>query len=207
MIFGSNSLGFGVIVWILLALGLGALPAGAQVSDTHKGSALGQLYLSFEPGPRSSVLGVSPFRPFRFYLVASVDFANAGLAAENLRNGIGGWEAGIELPEAVVVIERRTPGACCPLGCVDKQGTQDDWFVELCGASVAAASPIVLVEYLAMLTEANAVDVPLGITTPETSIIGTPGWREQQPSGECGEYRCVRPFRPGWQELGLRQER
>ena len=173
------------------------------------GQPLGQLYLSFDASERVESQRISAFRSFRVYLLAEVDYGQLGNSGQNFVNGISSWEARIQLPAELLVLERVTPGSCCEVGC-SKRGTPDNWFVSLCNEATAAFSPVVLVEYLCLLTDLQTEGLKIGIAPAQPSSFADlgprqpmPGWRERLPSGFCGQQRCLRPFMDGWQNAGV----
>ena len=143
-------------------------------------------------------------KPCDFFLVVQIDFAHIGLPSENDDNGLQAWEALVHIPDEIVI----TSVTLLPPGSINVgQATADpndtNFIVGTPQIVTAASTPFTLVKYEAFLA-ADLTDLFIEISPARPTSFApfgrgpAPGWVEWNPTGECGERECLRPF-AGWE--------
>jgi hypothetical protein len=196
---------------ICLALALALVGATWAHADVFH-PPLGDLYLSFGPTAPPVVQGADRYREvptftlFDFYLLARVDFTDAGDPGSNMSNGITAWEASLAVPAGLTISTwQLSPATSADFGIGD-----NNWIVGTGGVCVQSyTQPVVLVAYSALLlAAAGDLRVALGPATPstfDTTAPGapgspTPGWLGC-PASTADLYPFTDRYLDGWIEV------
>ncbi len=183
-----------ILVGALLAT-LGALtPPPAALAQSF-GLPLGDLYPTFVENDRVSTADVPAFTPFDWYLVTEFSFEDVGISGQDFVNGMGGWEARIDIDPNIIVTQQTLQ----PISSINV-GILPNWIVGTGSLVAAASTPFTLVRFSGLLVSFDIEDlvVDLGAPVPSSfDVLGgpgpVPGWVEWVASGECADP-CLRPF-------------
>lgn len=155
------------------------------------GSALGEMRLSFDATDQVDQIDVQSGGEFEFFVMAEVSF---GDPTRDAVDGINAWEAMVEFPAQVNILEREVFGN--PLTCTGGS-CGDDWFVILDGCVRASDGRSRLVRYRAQLLNDVEDQVIRLAPTSLSSFDGlSPGWAACVREGGPDQY--LHPFASGW---------
>jgi hypothetical protein len=185
------------VAWIVSLL-LQAPSTGPAFGQSDMGSALGSICVSQLPGECLTVAGIELvpwFEVITYYVVADIDFADAGVPEQNALNGIQAWEARIELPPQLFLVGAEFEGT--------NGGTSDtDYLVDVGLPALLANSmprPLVTLRVFATPDLLPGTSIKL-LPSTNPLAIGVVGWREALDSNGCTNSEtgaaaaCFRPF-------------
>lgn len=170
------------VAWIVSLL-LQAPSTGPVFGQTEMGDALGAIYVSSTPNehtPYATPDYVSPFVVGTFYIVADIDFADAGAPDQNALNGIQAWEGRVEFPPELFLVEAEFEGT--------SSGETDLDFVVDVGLPIVLANslprPLVTLRCLTS-TEVELFSQIRLVPSTSPPAKGVIGWLEALDSNGC----------------------
>ena len=175
---------FAIAALSLLILGTMVTPVLAQFerSDFYD-TPMGSIYVSKEPNSYNPYWQLFPTFTQEFvYVVAEIDFADIGVGAQNVSNGIRAWEGGVTIPEGVNVLGNDWEGA------INLGTGAGDYIVGIGTPIITAAStptPLVTFSFLALAAVETQEMMITASSSPSFPATPSSIWIEELTLNGC----------------------